>query len=360
MERGPLWNHYKKTAYITLAMDGQQEVEDEGDKFHMEYEMLLGEGRFLSESSFAKMTGKQVEVPKGRYLSIGDNEGNAMYSNDQATLLTNMTTKKQMKTRFGGTVGYGLLYSGKQFYLLDNQDYQAIAKGISNEWKEGLTFFNIKSGDSYSFARSLYYGFINSMDGKYAMPTYYDCVVKYRMNQKDQVYWGDTDQMTKLAYDKPDSNEFRQYWSFMPKIRVLDQNDFMKTFAVFLMMFLFIAIVCMLSALVICYTRCVTIAINNRYVFDDLKRLGASPGFLNRELKSQARKVFTVPAIVGMSMMCLLYTMMLYANDGKLSLGEATGLGVCLAVVAGFGLVIFAVYRATVSKMRKQLGISRG
>ena len=153
-----------------------------------------------------------------------------------------------------------------------------------------MTFFNIKSGDNYQFADSLYRGFIDSMDDKAPLQTYYDRVAKYGAEQRGEVYWGDTDEMTKLSFDHPDSSEFRQFWAYMPKIRTLDQNDFMRTFAVFMMMFLFIAIICMLSALIICYTRCMTIAINNRYVFDDLKRLGASPKFLNKELRSQAGK----------------------------------------------------------------------
>ena len=165
--------------------------------------------------------------------------------------------------------------------------------------------------------------------------------------------------MTELNFDRPDSTEFRQFWTYMPKIRALDQNDFMKTFAVFLMMFLFIAIICMLSALVIGYTRCLTIAINNRYVFDDLKRLGASPKFLNKELRNQAGKVFSVPAIVGMAMMYLLYGMIMYANDSRFSPSDVAGLGVCLAVVALFAAIVYIVYRTTLSKMRSQLGITK-
>ena len=79
--------------------------------------------------------------------------------------------------------------------------------------------------------------------------------------------------MTQVSFDDPDSSDFRMYWTYMPKIRILDQNDYMRTYAVYLMMFLFIAIICILAAMVIGYTRCQTIALNNRYLFDDLKKL---------------------------------------------------------------------------------------
>lgn len=353
---------YEKAAYIALGMDGQEEVEDEGQKFHIEYTEFLSEGRFFSESDFSRVTGKKAEVPRGQYMTVGDNEGNALYARKDTGLLTNMTTKKQIAVEYGGVVPYGILYIGsdRTYYVLDDRDYAAISKGLAGEWKEGAAFFNIKGEDDYSFARELYHGFIDSMDEEEPTNSVYDRVYKYSRNQKGEVYWGDTDEMTRLSFDNPDSTEFRQYWAYMPKIRIMDQNDYMKTFAVFLMMFLFIAIICMLSALVICYTRCMTIAINNRYVFDDLKRLGASPKFLGRELRSQAGKVLTVPAIVGMSMMYLLYIMIMYANDGGFSKSEIAGLGVCLGVEVLFGLIVFAVYRITCAKMRHQLGIAKG
>lgn len=135
----------------------------------------------------------------------------------------------------------------------------------------------------------------------------------------------------------------------MPKIRILDKNDFLQSFAVFLMMFLFIAIVCILAALVISYTRCQTIALNNRYIFDDLKRLGASPAFLKKEVRYQCGNVFKIPSIVGMSAIYLLYCMVMYANDGKLVSSEIYGLTVCL-------VTLFLIAR-TVRAICHQLGI---
>lgn len=350
---------YKAVSCAVLAMDGEEEVEDDGNKFHMEYREYYGEGRFLSASDFSQITDQTVNVPRGEYLAVGDDEGNALYANDVTEILTNMVTKEQLKVTYGGVTSFGMLYGFSGYYIINDADYKEITKSLVDEWKEGLTFFNIKEGDNYRFARSMYTGFIDSMDEEGAKATYYDRVTKYGAELRGETYWGDTDQMTKLSFDNPDSTEFRQYWVFMPKIRTLDQNDFMRTFAVFMMMFLFIAIICMLSALIICYTRCMTIAINNRYVFDDLKRLGASPKFLNRELKSQAGRVFSVPSIVGMAMMYLLYSMVMFANDGQLSIMEVVSLGVCLAVVALFAAVIYGVYRITLSKMRGQLGITK-
>ena len=53
----------------------------------------------------------------------------------------------------------------------------------------------------------------------------------------------------------------------MPQFRVLDQNDFITTMAVFLMLFLFIALICFGAVLVIVFTRCMTLALTNLSVY---------------------------------------------------------------------------------------------
>lgn len=123
------------------------------------------------------------------------------------------------------------------------------------------------------------------------------------------------------------------------------------------MLFLFISIICILAAIVISYTRCMTITMNNRYVFDDLRKLGASPRFLKAEVRSQASKVFVIPCTVGMSAMYFLYTLILLANDGKLTSSEIGGLGACLMILFLFAGVFYLVYRYTVRTMCRQLEI---
>ncbi len=185
----------------------------------------------------------------------------------------------------------------------------------------------------------------------------YDRIYKTYLNERGETYWGDTDRMSRLSYDRPDTTDFRTYWAYMPKSRILDRSDFVKNFAVFLMMFLFIAIICSLAAMVIGYTRCLTIALNNRSVFEDLKRLGASPAFLRREIKSQAGPVFQFPGLMGMGIMYFLYFMILLANDGKFTTDEAVGMAACFGLLLIFAGIYFLVYRFTVKSMCRQLEI---
>ena len=100
--------------------------------------------------------------------------------------------------------------------------------------------------------------------------------------------------MDKISYDQPDSTNFRMYWSYMPKIRILIRMTFSK--------------LCRLPDDVPLHRHHLLyggadyllhplpdLALNNRYVFDDLRRLGASPQFLSREVRNQCEKSSRFP-----------------------------------------------------------------
>ena len=119
-----------------------------------------------------------------------------------------------------------------------------------------------------------------------------------------------------------DTSEFRNYWLYMPQFRVLDQNDFVTTMAVFLVLFIFIALICFAAVIVIAFTRCMTIALTNARVYDDLRHLGAPNRYLFRSVKGQVSKVFLVPAIVGTAVISAFYLMIMYFNDNRFTPGE--------------------------------------
>lgn len=349
------WHEYN---YLVLGMDNMVEVEDEGNTYHLEHRMLAGEGRFLPASAFCALTGETLSVEPQTYYAVSNKEETGLYwLNSDATRLTNMTTRETLPVTFAGYTHFDLLSGATGYYVLNDADYAKIAEGLGPEWQERVAAFNVTGEDSYDFASAFFYMLVASYDPEYAIPSYYDRIEKMYAEENGQVYWGDTESMTHLSFDAPDSTEFRSYWLYMPRMTLLDKNDFVRTYAVFLMMFLFISIICILAALVICYTRCMTIALNNRYVFDDLKRLGASPKFLFAEVKSQSRNVFAVPGFVGTLAMYLLFALILYGNDGKMTASEFLSLGMSLAILVLLGLIIYLTYIATVKQMAKTLDI---
>lgn len=357
-EYGLSLKNFKSCPYLSLGMDGNVEIEDEGNSFHYEHVSLAQEGKFLSATDFYNLTGESVSVEKGSYYAISnkDETGTYFLSTD-ASSLTNMVTRENLPVRFAGFVHYDFLNDRVGYYILNDEDYKTIAEGLTDDWRGTIAFFNMNGKDSYDFAQNFFYTLVASFGPECELPNYYDRVTKIAAEEAGTVYWGDTETMTQISYDNPDTSDFRAYWTYMPRIRILDSTDFTRNFAVFLMMFLFISIICTLAALIIGYTRCMTIALNNRYVFDDLKRLGASPAFLKKEIKSQAGIVFKIPTIIGMSTMYLLYIMIMFANDGKLVSSEIGGLGVCLIALLLLGGVFYLIYRCAVKKMCVQLDI---
>lgn len=349
------WN---ECDYVTLGMGGMTDIyEEDGLRYHVEYVPMLQEAMVLSEDAYQMITGQEVDVAPGTYRCLTDQEETSPYVNNSAKELTNMTTRKVLATEFAGYLHYDHLAEEIPCCVLDNADYALISEGLTDDWRGRFTAFNVDGKDSYPFAVSFYHLFVSSFDQSCERIRFYDRVQKIRENEEGQEYWGDTDEMTKISYELSDSFAFRSYWVYMPSFRILNQNDYLRNMAVMFMMFLFIFIVCMITALVVCHTRCQSIALNNRYIFDDLKKLGASPAFLDKEVRSQCTNVFKMPALVGTTAMFLLYAMILYANDGRLLQTEWAAMGLCLCIIAVIGGVIYAVYRSTVKAIKGQLGI---
>lgn len=332
---------------------------DEGGRYHVEYLPVLGEARFLSEDAFHALTGEYVDVAPGTYFGINNREESNIYLNEGAQDLTNMVTGKQIPTQFAGCLHYDLMSDSSGYYVLDRGDYELLEEGLTDSWRGRILQFNVEGKDSYPFAREFYLRFLHSFDESCEYHRAYDRVAKMRAEEAGETYWMDTESGDgfRVSYEEWESMIFQSGWKYQPKFRIMLLNDYLCMMGVLYMMFLFIFIVCLTTSLVVCYTRCQTIAMNNRYIFDDLKKLGASPAFLAGEVKSQCGSVFGVPGVVGMSVMYVLFAMILYANDGRITDYEAAALLICLALVLLIGLGIGAVYRRTAVGIMRQLGI---
>ena len=192
---------YKSAPYLTLAMDGITEVEDEGNAFHYERIPFFIEGKFLSENSFEILTGKKICVEKGSYMPISNDDETGTYRfNDTANVLTNMITLESLPVSFTGYAHYNSLVSDPGYYVLNNEDYDTIASGLTPDWMGTAAFFNMDGEDSYEFAEDFFYTLISSFGPECETPIYYDRVTKYYANQNGEVYWGDTPRMTQLSF----------------------------------------------------------------------------------------------------------------------------------------------------------------
>ena len=348
---------FKNLDVNILGMDGQRQVE-EGKKFHYEYEKLCGEARAISSSDFKKLTGNEVNVKHGEYYGITNREKSGTYwINQEASIITNMTTMQELKVKWGGFAYLDDLSGSVSYYVLNDQDMEELSNGNTDEWKECLVSMKVQD-DQYQFANEFYHKFVNCFPEDCAIGSFYDRVAKFAALNRGEKYWIDeTEDVPQLSLQNPDNPELKREWLYMPVIRIMDEVDYVKNYAVFLMMFIYIVIVCLVAALIIAYTRCITIALNNKYVFEDLKKLGASNQYLKKEIKRQSFKVYTIPSILGMSIMYLFFILILTMNEGyaRLSLAEISALKYCLIILVLIGLVINLTYQLTIKRMRTML-----
>ena len=349
---------WKECPYLSLAVDSNMMIDNDDGSFSWKYYEIASEGHFLSESDFNKISGQNLSVEPGEYYAVTNREETSYRIVDNSTRFTNMTTREVLPVSFKGFVHFEQL-GALDVGILDDGDFQKISQGLTPKWQGTMAFFNSEGKDSHPFARAFYEKIVASFDDDSISTGLYDPVEYLMTEGYTNDYFGTSYRNADERLDRSqlDSADFRMFWNYMPQFRVLDSTEQLNTFSVFMMTFLFIGIVCFTAALVISYTRCQTLALNNAYVFYDLKRLGASPEYLSRELRRQAGPVFKIPAVVGMSCMVLLYGMMLYANDNRYTQSEIAGFLVCLEVIAVIALLFYAVFLKTLSGLRRQLEI---
>lgn len=343
---------------IRLGVDGTEHVETQtalGTTWEPVYLDMLTSELFLSESSYTAITGEVLNLTPGTLAAIMDSEGNTAYQfAGDAKLLTNTLTGQTLPITSVSTVANDALYGR---YVMNDSDYLLMRKNLTPEWQETICLFNVENCEqTYDFAKALFHEIVNCSDSKVEVYDAWDPVQKQLSEEKGEIYWADPEYLTlygfeQIDYDMSDSTTFRLYWKYMPMFRVLDKADFVKTTAVFMMVFVFVAIVCFAAVFVIAYTRSMTIAINGRQLYDDLRHLGASNTYLYRTVRSQMKRVFCTPAIIGTCMIYAFYIMIMFFNDNRLSGSELIGMAVCLLLIGAVSGMFYGVYRLTLKKV---------
>lgn len=157
---------------------------------------------------------------------------------------------------------------------MNDEDYEKMTAGLPDSWRETMVFFNVADCESsYAFAKALFNRIVDASGPEVAVIDSWDPVGRDRDMKETGSYWADENH---VSYDRRDSSEFRLYWQYMPQFRVMDKADFVRTLAVFLILFVFIAVICFAAVFVIAFTRCMTIALVNHQVYEDMRKLGAS------------------------------------------------------------------------------------
>ena len=359
------------TSYFTgpvavLGIDGEEMVEREdalGTTYTMEYRELRSESLIMSESTYNTLTGDSIQVSSGFVMAVYSDEGDVDYlaSND-VTLITNPVTREVLHVvPCTQVLRYSMLLGCR---VLDDDDYTNITRGLTQEWLEEQVFFNVENvGETYDFAKRLFHTIVDRSGSEVELTKHWDAILKLQYDAAGEPYFMDKEHLEEygfqpVSYEQRDSSSFRLYWKYMPLFRILDQADHVKNFAVFLMLFIFIAIICFAAVIVIAYTRSLTIGLTNAQVYDDLRHLGASNSYLLATVRKQISRVYFVPITAGTAIIYALYMIIMFFNDGgSFTRSELAGLGNCLLVIAGMSVLLYGIYRITLRKVCGMLGV---
>ncbi|GAA6522962.1 ABC transporter permease [Lawsonibacter asaccharolyticus] len=362
-EMGVTVTRYAQQAGAVLAYDGYADVVSEGPlgaTYDVVYCEETASDVFLSESAWNILTGDDLDLEPGTAATVYDRNGDSSGAGNSISLVTNHLTGEQLAVtpaeplRSTSLLGYR---------VLDDGDYARITQGLPDEWREVVAVFDVEDEeDTYFFARALFDEIVDRSGPEVALFDGWDPVVRDRYLAEKGYYFLDPAHLepngfSPIEYDQRDSSNFRNSWKYMPRFRVLDQADFTTTMAVFLMLFVFVSIVCFAAMVVILFTRCMTIAMTNARVYDDLRHLGASSAFLRRTVKGQISRVFFVPLCTGTLLIYAFFAMILYFNSGSFTPGELAGLANCALVVLVLSLFLYGMYRFTLGRVCSALSI---
>ncbi len=349
---------------LRLGVDGWEHVEEDGPMgvtWHEEYREQMQSDLFLSESGWNALTGDTLDLPSGTVAGVFDSTGDGQgVFGGNATLLTNTDTGKTLSVTPTEGLRNDILFGR---YVMDDGDYAAMAEGLPQDWRETTVCFNVENcGETYDFAKALFYEIVDRSGPEVEQYDGWDPVIRERNIREKGVYFLDKENLDahgfeRIDYAQRDSSNFRLSWQYMPQFRVLDKADFGKTMAVFLTLFIFIALICFAAVVVIAFTRCMTIALTNRRVYDDLRRLGAPNAYLYQSVRAQIKRVFLTPAVTGTALIFAFYAMILYFNDNRLVKTEMAGMAVCLGLIAAVSALLYGVYRGTRKRVCVALGI---
>ena len=211
-----------------------------------EYREIQGGATYFSESAWNALTGQNIDLAPGTCANVLDDEGGSDYlSGGNVTLVTNMVTGESLSVAPAEPLRFTMLLG---CYVLDDGDYETLTAGLTDLWRETWVFFNVADVEaSYPFAHALFDEIVDHSGDEVLQMDAYDLVSAALAEEAGEVYDYDRAHIAAQGFpvmerEDRDTSEFRNYWLYMPQFRVLDQNDFVTTMAVFLVLFIFIAL----------------------------------------------------------------------------------------------------------------------
>lgn len=213
-------------------------------------------------------------------------------------------------------------------YIMNDADYQDLSQGLQNQYREHL-ILKVPMNLPKSYWDSIWKEQQNCQIGSW------DCGISGRK-----------------SWRRMQRRHMGMIRSLIchPKIRQL--------YRIGSMLCMYICIIALAAIGVMTYVRSISVATDNKGIFESLTKLGADHAYQRMVLKKQLAKIFFYPGIVGCGAGFLFSFMMDYTNDGGITAIEIKALGILLLLIAIFCFVLFSVYRVSLKKAGKIVNLN--
>ena len=335
-----------------------RDFNEEGTKYLNIYKEDAKASLFLPETAFEQIYQTELDLKEGTYQTVCVKNYNGAFDFvDGLKSVKNPDTGVSKELQFGGRIEYDSLASMSDpfAYILNDSDYQDLSQGLQDQYREHLIFFDVADIESsYEFAKELL--------GQYMERT-------TELSNRQLGLWNiwekklAEDAEETYGYDQeldmsPENTTVIQDWKYAPMFNIIFEQDRMQMISVYVMLCMYICIIALAAIGVMTYVRSISVATDNKGIFESLTKLGADHAYQRMILKKQLAKIFLYPGIVGCGAGFLFSFMMDYTNDGRITAIEIKALGILLLLIAVFCFVLFSVYHVSLRKVEKIVNLN--
>lgn len=350
--------HYRQAEVLQAVGSGtnRDNVDEEGNLKEV-YEEKHAVYEIFSASGYETLTGQKAEPEQGTYYLIqspGAQE-NLFFRFDDIKSLYLDKSQKVMPIAYAGNLTYQSLVQGWGFdhqarLVVSDGDFRKIKRGTEEFPREIQVLFDSTGGNELAFSEELYLRFGQGISDDMKVCSGYDAW-QHAVQGNEYDYAG-------MVRYYPDNPVKESDWQYEPKLLPLQEAGNMKAYSVYLLLFIYVSIICLAAAGVISYSRSQSIALGSSQVFSDLEKLGAGRSYLKRLLAKQVKKVFILPTLLGGFGTVAFGCMMLKTNDGILSGSEVKTILLFFVILLAVMAYQYGMYRFSRRTAEKLLGLN--
>lgn len=307
---------------------------------------------FVPESDFEKMSGQDITVAPGTYQTITTTGYNGFFEyEDGLQEVMNPDTGKTYPLTYGGTVENDVLapFSEPFAYIVGDEAYREMTEGIQDAYKEKIISFNaVNAEDSYDFAKELLAQYVErASDLSNHMGNWNIWAQKTADETGEEYGYGNRINMT------IDNNMLLGDWKYAPAFNIITMQDRMQLISVYVMLCLYIFIISLAAVSVMAYVRSISVATDNKGLFESLTKLGADIYYKRNVLEKQLARIVQYPGIIGCVLGFAFAFVMNFMNDGMISGIEGKALTILAVMLLGMGIILYMVYKYAMYKAEK-------